>query len=221
VLGRAFRVQYGGPSAEGQKFTYMEAGLKLEDIELPLIGVHQADNAACAIRAYRQLCDEGMMPWSAEAARIGLTDVRLDGRLQVLSKDPLVVVDGAHNELGARALADAVRSLWPDRPLYLVFGVLEDKDYLRMAKSLFHLAFQVMLVPVASFPERSADPHTVAARTVSHARELMVVTDLSTAVKTILADMPEHGLCLIAGSLYLAGEAISLFEEANFSPTVR
>lgn len=221
VLGRAFRLRYGGVSGEGQTFTYMDAGLTLENIALPALGTYQADNAACAIRAYRHLCEEGLAAFSSQAVRKGLADVRLEGRLQTLSRDPLVVVDGAHNELGARTLAEAVRSLWPGRDLSLIFGVLQDKDYRRMARALFPLASQVVLVPVSSFPERSADPHAVAAETVGHARRLTVAPDLSTAVTTVLAEMPDRGLCLIAGSLYLAGEAIALFEEMGSSLSLR
>ena len=213
VLGRAFRVREGRGSDEGQTLTYSDAALTLNDVSLPLVGAHQADNAALAIRAYRQLCDEGGLAWSEKAVRSGLAEVALEGRLQVLSRDPLVVVDGAHNELSFRTLAEAVRSLWPKRPLTLVFGVLEDKDYRNMAQAMFPLASQVVLVPVASFPERSADPRTVAARTVGYARELLVAPDLPTALKTALDEMPEGGLCLIAGSLYLAGEALECFEE--------
>jgi dihydrofolate synthase/folylpolyglutamate synthase len=217
VLGSAFRVHRGATMDEGQLFTYMDAGLKLEDLQLPLLGAYQADNAACAVRAYRLLCKQGRLAWSEEAVRDGLSKVRLEGRLQMLSREPLVVVDGAHNEMAVLALAEEVQSLWSNRPLTLVFGVLEDKDYLRMAKALFPLASRVVLVPVSSFPERSADPHDVATRTVGQARELMVAPDLHTALKASLAELPNEGLCLIAGSLYLAGEAIALFEETSLA----
>ncbi len=217
VLGRAFRLRDRKATEGGQSFTYMEAGLTLEEVSLPLLGGYQADNAACAIRAFRLLCEGDRMRWSEEAVRQGLSDVRIEGRLQVLSHRPLVVVDGAHNDLGARTLAETVRARWADRPLTLIFGVLEDKDYIRMAKALFPLAAQVVLVPVASYLERSADPRSVADRTVGFARELLVAEDLPTALDAVLPGLPEDGLCLIAGSLYLAGEAITFFEELTSS----
>ncbi|MFQ5893844.1 MAG: bifunctional folylpolyglutamate synthase/dihydrofolate synthase [Nitrospinota bacterium] len=221
VLGRAFRLRRGAVSDEGQVFTYMEAGLTLEDLALPLLGAHQADNAACAVRAYRQLCHEGWLAWSEAAVQEGLAAVRMEGRLQVLSRDPFVVVDGAHNAMAARALAHEVRSLWPHRPLTLVFGVLHDKDYRSMAKTLFPLASRVVLVPVSSVPDRSADPHEVATKTVGQARDLLVVPDLTTALREALADLPADGLCLITGSLALAGEAIALLEEPASARLVR
>lgn len=217
VLGRAFRLQQVSMTDEAQSFSYMEAGLTLKDVTLPLLGAHQADNAACAVRAYRQLCEEGWTAWSEEAVRKGLSEVHMEGRLQVLSRNPLVVVDGAHNELAIRSLVEAVRSLWSHRPLTVIFGVLEDKDYLSMARALFPLASRIILVPVLSCPERSADPRSVAARTAGLARELFVAPDLSTALETVLEEMPEDGLCLITGSLYLTGEALSLFENTLFS----
>jgi dihydrofolate synthase/folylpolyglutamate synthase len=217
LLGRAFRLRQSGVADKGQVFSYMEAGMTLKDIALPLLGAYQCDNAACAVRAYRQLCEEGSIAWSEEAVRKGLAEVRLEGRYQILSQNPLVVADGAHNELAVRSLMEAVRSLSPHRPLTVVFGVLEDKDYLRMAKVIFPLASRVVIVPVLSFPERSADPQAVAARTASLTRELFVAPDLSTALKTTLAEMPDDGLCLITGSMYLTGEAISLFESSTFS----
>lgn len=216
LLGRAFRLRRGVDTDEGQRFTYMESGLKLEDLSMSLIGAHQADNAACAVRAYRLLSQEVRLAWSSEAVHSGLAAVRLEGRLQVLSPNPLVVVDGAHNEMAARALADEVRARWPRRPLTLVFGVLEDKDYRRMARTLFPLAARVVLAPVSSVPERSADPTDVAARTAGgRGRDLTVAPDLRTALGVALEELPDDGLCLITGSLYLAGEAIGIVEETS------
>jgi dihydrofolate synthase/folylpolyglutamate synthase len=212
VIGRAFRLRQGESTEEGQHFTYIEAGLTVENLYLPLLGAHQAENAACAVRAYRLLCEQGRVAWSEEGLRQGLASVNLKGRLQIVSRRPLVVVDGAHNEHAARVLVRSVKELWPQRPLTLIFGTLEDKDYLRISRVLFPMANQVVLVPVASFPERSADPKVVAARTAGQAKELLVAPDLATAVETSLASLPGDGVCLITGSLYLAGEAIAYFD---------
>lgn len=169
----------------------------LSGLRLGLLGAHQEENAHLALAALERL---GV---PAEAARAGLSAARWPGRLQVVSERPLVVVDGAHNPDGARALASAWRELWPDERPHLVFGVLGDKDGEAMLQSLLPLAETVHLCAPAA-PGRSAHPFVRAEgpKVVAH-------PSAGAALEAATRLAGEGGAVLVAGSLYLVGEALS------------
>ncbi|OGX41580.1 MAG: hypothetical protein A3C53_08425, partial [Omnitrophica WOR_2 bacterium RIFCSPHIGHO2_02_FULL_68_15] len=113
-------------SAEGQRVALRTAAGTSRTIALPLLGAHQADNLATAVTALESL----PAPWAIADAAVaeGAARVVWPGRLQVLERRPWVVLDGAQNAASAAALRDAVRALWPARPVHLVLGLSANKD---------------------------------------------------------------------------------------------
>src|SRR5207237_3703006 len=97
------------------------------DLRVPLLGLHQAENAALAVAAIDGLRSRG---WdiSDGALRDGLARTRWPGRLEVLDRHPIVLVDGAHNPAGLERSLAAVRRLAKGRQLVIVFGAMKDKD---------------------------------------------------------------------------------------------
>jgi dihydrofolate synthase / folylpolyglutamate synthase len=106
-----------------------------ERLEIPLLGVHQVENGAVAYAALQALREQGL-PLAPGAVREGLKAVRWPGRFEVLSRQPALVVDGAHNADSAEKLAQAVRAYFPGRPVTLVFGASSDKDVAGMLRAL-------------------------------------------------------------------------------------
>src|SRR6185295_20231908 len=102
------------------------------------------------------------------AIRAGLRGARWPGRFQILRRDPLVVLDGAHNPAGARALAASLRAYFPGRPVTFVIGVLADKDARGILAALGPLAARVILT-VSSNP-RAAPPEALRALLPDDAR---------------------------------------------------
>lgn len=182
-------------TAEG--LVYRGPRWELTGLRLGLLGPHQEENARLALAVLELL---GVSP---EAAREGLSRARWPGRLQVVSERPLVVLDGAHNPDGARALARAWQALWPERKPHLVFGVLSDKDAREMTGALFPLAETVQLCAPAS------------GRAVSSERlaELFGGTphdSVEAALRAALRQAGRDGAVLVCGSLYLVGEALRI-----------
>ncbi len=172
-------------------------------VALSLRGAHQRRNAALAVAVVQALQDP--LPVSAAALRQGLESVRWAGRLQMEQVGGRTfLLDGAHNADGVRALVAALRSEFRDGPFALVLGMLGDKDCELMCHTLAPLAGRIAAVRVNS--SRSLEP-TALAEFCRQANPTAVVTTHD-SVTSALATLQAEPQVVIAGSLYLIGEAL-------------
>lgn len=118
-------------SIEAQRFRY-----RGRELSLPLLGAYQLQNAAVALDTIDTLVRERGYRISEEAIRAGFAAVRWGARMEILRRDPLVLLDGAHNPNGAAQLAVSLSALLPGQKLTLVMGVMADKDYSSMLSTL-------------------------------------------------------------------------------------
>jgi dihydrofolate synthase/folylpolyglutamate synthase len=167
-----------------------------------LKGEHQGRNGAVAIAAALELSRR----WKAlDEKRIlrGIEQARWEGRLEVVSRRPTIVLDGAHNEEGARAAAAYARDFLP-RPLTLVFGIMKDKNIRKVARHLFPLASKII---ITSMPyERAASPEHIFASSPLRGGCVFLEPDPIKAVNAARCLTPPEGSILITGSLFLVGE---------------
>lgn len=177
----------------------------LDTVKLPLLGEHQRTNAALAVATVQALQRD--LRVDDKAVRQGLARVHWPGRFQVVERpnDQRVVLDGAHNPAGAEVLAAALAQHF-GRGFVLVLGILKDKDWRRMCEILAPLATRILVMPAPS--ERSAAPPELAeaCRWANPQAEVIECASLSEA----LAKVENEKLVVIAGSLYLVGEALEL-----------
>jgi dihydrofolate synthase / folylpolyglutamate synthase len=151
-----------------------------------------------------------VIPVSPAAVQSGIAGVEWPGRLQLvtLASGRRIVLDGAHNVNGAQALAASLKDLFPNQPLTLILGILSDKDWGGMFRVLAPLAARNILVSVQN--ERTTKPAELAAtcQSFNPAAELVCCASL----KEALAETNADALVVIAGSLYLVGEAMELLK---------
>ncbi len=174
----------------------------------PLAGEHQAGNASVAVRAAELLWPE-IEPGTV--AR-GVASVRWPGRLERFSaRGRTVLLDGCHNPEGAEALARFVAGTraHPD----LVFGAMADKDVESMAAVLGPLARRLILVPAGS--ARAAPPEELARRFGAVRPDARAASSLGGALEELLAESSSEPI-IVAGSLYLVGEARTLLLAGRF-----
>lgn len=174
------------------------------DGPLGLAGPHQRGNAGLAAAALRALRGSGVTVGEAEIAR-GIATVRWPGRLEQVGG---VLLDGAHNPDGARALATALAELHPGRPVELVFGALADKDHRGMLAALAGAVRRLHLVAPASPRARAAADLQVAAASLGLAADLHA--DVAEALACARGCAGDGAPVAVAGSLYLVGEARAL-----------
>jgi dihydrofolate synthase/folylpolyglutamate synthase len=172
--------------------------------ECALPGRHQIENAVAAILACREF---GNAPAAIQA---GLARARWPGRLEYVSRDPDVVLDGAHNPAGAQALASYIREFCADRPVWIVYGAMRDKAIDEVASQLFPLAHRLILT-APNFP-RALRPETVLAA-YDH-RDAVLTSTVPEAI-VVARNAPANAVVFFTGSLYLVGEARALLVGAS------
>jgi dihydrofolate synthase/folylpolyglutamate synthase len=200
VEGHDLRVTRGGLGLDGHRLTLQGPDFDLHDVRCRLLGLFQPGNALLAVAAARTLGA------SEEAVRRGLASVDWPGRFQIVRRDPIVVVDGAHNPGGARALAASLRAYFPGLPLTLVVGISADKDQAGILAELAPLAARLVLTAYRG--PRAARPTGLRAHVPPMPGRVEIAESLPEAMALAMEEQRTPVIC-IAGSLYLIGEALA------------
>lgn len=185
---------------DGWRFDVRSAHGEYDDVELRLRGRHQVDNFVTAVAAVEALFGRSL---DEAGVREAAATVTTPGRLEVVRRDPLLVLDGAHNPQAMSALGAAIRAEFPATRWQVVLGVMVDKDLPPMLASLGDRVAGVHTAAARS--SRARDPEEIAAL----ARDLLgVPTSGHESVATALASAMSTGEpVLVTGSLYVVGEA--------------
>jgi dihydrofolate synthase/folylpolyglutamate synthase len=178
-------------------------GLGQQPFPLPLLGAHQAVNAAVASAILAE-CHAAGIPVPPSAIRAGFARVAWPARLEILAERPLVVADGAHNLESARALARALTDCCRYRRLFLVLAILADKDIPAIARALVPLAEQTIVTRTAH--PRAAAPETILAALPVGARAA-TAPSVAEALEVARAQAGPDDLICVTGSLSAAAEA--------------
>jgi dihydrofolate synthase/folylpolyglutamate synthase len=207
--GRAFGVRGNALAVGGRVVDLFTPAGAFDDVYLPLHGAHQADNAALALTAAEAFVGAGLPP---EVVSGAFASVTTPGRLEVVGRNPLLLLDGAHNVAGAQALRTALREEFAPAPRTLVVGLLREKEPHEMLQALG--VDDAALVIVCRPPSpRALDPAIVAKAAVDLGRpedKVEVVETVHEAVSEALVSTPETGQVVVTGSLYVVGAARSL-----------
>ncbi len=180
-----------------------------------LPGRFQHRNAALAVAALEALERRGISVTEAHI-REGLERVSWPGRMQLMSRRPAVVVDGAHNPRAMRALADAVPRAFRYRRLILVIGIMKDKDIPAILKEIVPMADTVVYTrPVYA---RAASPETLMEAGTPFGTPGRTAESLAQALDMARQIADAEDLILVAGSLFTAGEALTLLDPQSYGP---
>lgn len=195
-------------SLDGQSFC-LEKGESKERIYIPLLGRHQIVNAVTAYGAIDILKHEGKVNISYEYIKNGLAKTDWKGRFQIVNRSPLIIVDGAHNVDSAIALRDTISKYIDFDRLYLICGLMKDKDAIGFLNILDPIVYSYNFVPLQSHRTRS--PEDLSNIVSSTNKNINVYENFKTAIEKINKKASPTDLILITGSLYLVGEALDYF----------
>ncbi len=203
LAGRDFDCEYNQVAVGGRLVTLWTPGGRYEDVLVPLHGAHQGRNAAVALAAVEAFFEAPLEP---DVVTDGLGAVRVPGRLEVLGRRPLLVVDGAHNAAGMAALGAALSEEFAvDGAAVAVVGMLTGRDPSAM---LAPLAVAGVHTVVACEPDspRAMPLSTVAEAGRALGLEVVEERSAGAALHTARALVEADGLIVVAGSLYVVGE---------------
>ncbi len=199
VEGVELHVEIAHASLEGQLLSFRGPDFALADAQLAMLGRFQASNALLAVAAARQL---GVPD---AAVRAGLARTQWPGRFHVFRENPILVLDGAHNPNGARALAESLMEYFGATPVTLVAGVSADKDAAGILGALVPVARRVILT-------RSSHPRAAAPATLRRVLPGGVRAELADSVDEALAAAsarPGTPVVCVAGSLFVVGDVLT------------
>lgn len=214
--GDAFAVESAVLAVGGQMLTVRGLAARYADEYLPQYGRHQAHNAALAIAAVESFIGGGAQPIPGDILSEGLATATSPGRLQLVGVSPTVLVDAAHNPHGARALAAAIGEFFDFDEWALVLGVFDDKNAAGIVDALAPVVSRVFTTEPAS--PRASDAESLADLVEAHGIAVSAhpAPDEAMELARRWAAEGERRAVLIAGSIVLAGEAISFAESEGW-----
>lgn len=179
------------------------------DVEISMVGRHQAENLKTALATLEILRKSGAVKLDREALYEGLKRARQPGRFEVISENPLVIIDGAHNEAGAQALQETMAQYFAGKKILLVAGILADKEIDSIVKFLTKITDHIIVTE----PD---NPRKLAAEKLAeHVADFGVaaeaVSDVEAAVHRAKELADGYDVILFAGSLYLIGDVRRLW----------
>ena len=233
ICGDEFTGSLRSSGMEGTRFDYSDGTTHIEDLFTPLAGEYQVMNAALAVKAASiaferqdtKISAEDRKHIISETIRAGLAATRWRGRLELVSSDPPVIVDGAHNAGAAAALAGFIKKYLSDRKIILVLGIMADKEIQNILDALLPVADEIIFTAPAY--SRAESPQQLAVRARSAGFNNVLVT---ATIRDALAAAKERqsvfsgdksAVAVITGSFYTAGEALEALGEKSVLSTLR
>ena len=214
-------------SMDDQHITFDYTGDKeFRNLSLPLSGRHQIYNASIAVRACEILRREGVHIPDI-SLRNGLSKTAIEGRLERVSENPVIILDGAHNPGAADSLAVSIKELFPDKKIIMVIGIMKDKDIEGILKPLMQIAGYVVLTKPkgerAASPEKLYDIALKIQNRDKDCRPSSIVKTNSVADALALAgkEWREENIILVTGSFYTTGEAKKILSHAGVLSDLR
>ncbi len=173
------------------------------EIFIPLIGEHQVYNAQTAVDAALALNDRNLSI-SPENIIDGISKARIPARTELFGKNPLTILDGAHNREGVEALLSNLNKFLKGRKLTVIMGMMEDKEYAFAADEISKLA-KTFTATLPSNP-RAVSPEVLAEIAEKNCSDVFICENPAEAYREIYEKAQKDDIILVCGSLYLAGD---------------
>ena len=208
AVGRNIHLKRKDWNIKGQTFDLITQSASYPDLFLPLLGEHQAVNAATAIGCIERVHQEGYkVPRTSIYG--GLKAIHWAGRLQVVGRSPVILLDGAHSPTSAQALCKAIREVFCYRRLILVVGLMRDKDLQAIGQILCPFADEIITTQAFDNPRVTPAEEIVGAWSEIGAN-FHVCPNVREAIPLAQSIATTSDLICIAGSIYIVGEAMKV-----------
>jgi len=187
-----------------QRFSVQGIYDEYQDLKMRLLGVHQIINASTAIGILEALRSYDISI-SSEAIRKGLINTFWPGRLEIISKDPFIILDGAQNPASAKALKEAIKRYFNYKRLILILGISKDKNIRGICDELFKISDEIILTKVNN--PRATEPEMIKSQIPNLKSQILLTKNSKEAIEIAKSKAEREDLILVTGSLFLVGEA--------------
>ncbi|MCL2753099.1 MAG: hypothetical protein FWE44_03010, partial [Defluviitaleaceae bacterium] len=191
-------------SVEKNAKIYQSKNICLDGMEIGLLGQHQLKNAQVVMTACNALRDLGIILDDTHV-RNGLSKARHMGRMEIMSENPTIILEGAHNLQGAEACAQNMRELFADKKITVIMGMMNDKELDKIVNTLALPAENVIFTK-PHYDFRATDPQNLMDLLKDTKKQTFVEDNCVDAFELAEKITPKDGLILITGSLYLVGD---------------
>lgn len=196
---------------KGSSFEYKSK----DKFEISLLGLYQMQNAILAIETMQALKGKGIVV-SEKQLRKGLLETRWPCRFQILSRNPIFIADGAHNEDGAKKLADSIRFYFTNKKIVYIMGILKDKEYEKIISETYSLAEQIITITP---PENPRALHSMELANVvrEYHPKVTALDSLEEAIELATLLAGKDGIIISFGSLSYFGKLKKCIENRTGS----
>ena len=206
LAGQDFGLADYAAEGYGTRFSVNGTAGNYPSLWMPIIGAHQAENAATGIAAVEQFL--GSRAIADEYLRVAIADAVSPGRLQVISKQPLIVLDGAHNPAGIASLGNAISEHFANPDRIGLVAMVADKDIDSAAKQFAEMFPRVIVTQLES--ERALPAEDLSSKIITHGGSVIAtIPEVSKALQFASETAKSEEIALfVTGSLYLIGAVL-------------
>lgn len=211
-VGEEIQTQVQATRGWQEQFDFQFGEQRLRKLRLSMLGDYQVDNASCALAAFLCYQRAHHLNVDEKSVKQSLVKTVWAGRFEPVSKDPLIVIDGAHNEPAVEELTQLLKQRFKGTEIYLMFAVLADKQHDQMLTTLRQVPnIHLILTTFAGPGQRQVtDPQQLAAQYQNDDR-VTVMPNWQVAIGQITQQMSDSDLFLITGSLYFISDVRQFF----------
>ncbi|PKN72834.1 MAG: bifunctional tetrahydrofolate synthase/dihydrofolate synthase [Candidatus Cloacimonetes bacterium HGW-Cloacimonetes-3] len=194
----------------GMSFDYSFGEYNYKDLRANLIGEHQAINLSTALTAFILYAQKQGIAPSETSIRKALQQINWQGRMQVLSTAPVIIVDGAHNVHGVTALTGTLHKMFPGRKLRFLISILGDKDYSEMIHLFCSNADTIYIAQNQS--DRAATVEAQVKAVAKYGVPYKTAGSVADALQLALSECGPEDVLVAGGSLYTVGEVLQAYK---------
>ena len=205
------------PSAGWQeRFDYEFNDVRYPDLQIQLLGDYQVANASSALTAFLVYETQMQQKVQERTVKQALKETKWPGRFEAVVDDPLIVLDGAHNQPAMSELTRLVNARFSDREVYVLFAVLADKQFEKMLAILLQIKHVHLVLTTFNGPgHRVVESPESLAKQYGDDSRIRVVEDWQLGIAQILRTMSADDLFLITGSLYFISDVRHFFKDES------
>jgi dihydrofolate synthase/folylpolyglutamate synthase len=218
IYNRDFGAKNISVNPEYSTFDFQSVGIEIQNIRLSLNGIYQIENACLAIQATIKYLQNKLV---IDKLKNALGTASFAGRMEIYSKKPLIIIDGAHNESKMRALAQSMNTIYPNQKVKLLFSVKKGKDIDLILKELVKINIKEIIITEFKWEYYDTLESIKAEELKKELRKyykdikINIIENAYTAFKEASKQIASDELLLITGSLYLIGTLFQTLKAKN------